>query len=216
MKGRSKTAARERIIPLNADAMGVIVERCKRSQMLGTAELDHYVFLACENGKIDPTQAQRSWRTAWRNLTQAVECPTCGRLQNPADICSNHECNADIHEVKSSLAGLRFHDLRHHAITELAESQASDQTIMAIAGHVSPKMVTHYSHVRLAAKRAALDVLARPRRADLNEDAEQVSNVTNHVTNGTNPQNASPYIVEKNGRPVRTRTADLYRVKVAL
>ena len=69
----------------------------------------------------------------------------------PSDTCRNVECNADIREVKSSLAGQRFHDLRHYAITELAESQASDQTITAIAGHVSPKMLVHYSHVRVAA-----------------------------------------------------------------
>ena len=79
--------------------------------------------------------------------------------------CSNRKCGADIEKVRSSLAGLRFHDLRHHAITELAE-QASDSTIMAIAGHVSPKMLAHYSHVRLQAKRAALDALSltRPER----------------------------------------------------
>ena len=39
------------------------------------------------------------------------------------------------------LYGPRFHDPRHHAITELAEAQASDQTFMAIAGHVSPRML---------------------------------------------------------------------------
>jgi hypothetical protein len=39
----------------------------------------------------------------------------------------------------AGLPGLRFHDLRHQAITELAESQASDQTIMSVAGHVSPR-----------------------------------------------------------------------------
>jgi hypothetical protein len=43
---------------------------------------------------------------------------------------------------------------------ELAESQASDQTIMSIAGHVSPKMLAHYSHVRLDAKRKAPDTLS--------------------------------------------------------
>ena len=32
---------------------------------------------------------------------------------------------------------------------------------MAIAGHVSPKMLAHYSHVRLDAKRHALDALSR-------------------------------------------------------
>jgi hypothetical protein len=55
---------------------------------------------------------------------------------------------------------VRFHDTRHHAITELAESQTSDQTIMAIARHVSPRMLAHYSHVRLDAKRAALNALS--------------------------------------------------------
>jgi hypothetical protein len=49
---------------------------------------------------------------------------------------------------------------RHHAITELAESQASDRTIMSIAGHVSQRILAHYSHVRIEAKRKALDPLA--------------------------------------------------------
>ena len=66
----------------------------------------------------------------------------------------------EIAKIKSPLHGLRFHDLRHHAITELAESQASDQTIRDIAGHVSNRMLEHYSHVRIGAKRAALDALA--------------------------------------------------------
>jgi integrase len=81
-----------------------------------------------------------------------LECPECGRLQAPAEMCANEECKADIHKLTSPSYGLRFHDLRHHAVTELAESQASDQTIMAIAGHVSARMLAHYSHVRLDAK----------------------------------------------------------------
>ena len=31
---------------------------------------------------------------------------------------------------------------------------------MAIAGHVSRKMVEHYSHIRMEAKRSALDAIA--------------------------------------------------------
>lgn len=58
------------------------------------------------------------------------------------------------------LHGLRFHDLRHQAITELAEAGASDATMMAVAGHMSRRMLEHYSHVRMAAKRTALDKLA--------------------------------------------------------
>jgi hypothetical protein len=49
------------------------------------------------------------------------------------------------------------HDLRHYAITKLAESsEASEQTIMAIAGHVSREMLEHYSHIRQEAKRKAV------------------------------------------------------------
>ena len=76
-------------------------------------------------------------------------------------------------------AALRFHDLRHHAITELAESQASDATIMAIAGHVSRQMLEHYSHVRLDLKRKALDGLATRRS---NSEGKTTSYDTNHDT----------------------------------
>ena len=57
------------------------------------------------------------------------------------------------------LRGLRFHDLRHQAITEMAEAGATDATMMALAGHMSRAMLEHYSHVRMAAKRTALDKL---------------------------------------------------------
>jgi hypothetical protein len=33
---------------------------------------------------------------------------------------------------------------------------------MAIADHVSRKMIEHYSHLRMEAKRAALDAIAKP------------------------------------------------------
>jgi len=100
----------------------------------------------------------KTWRTAWRWLTRAIQCPECGLLQNPADTCSG--CKADTKDVKSPFHGFRFHDLRHQAITELAESKASDQTIMDIAGHVPKKMLRHYSHIRMEARRNALDALS--------------------------------------------------------
>lgn len=33
---------------------------------------------------------------------------------------------------------------------------------MAIAGHVSRRMIEHYSHTRIEAKRAAVDAIANP------------------------------------------------------
>jgi integrase len=64
--------------------------------------------------------------------------------------------------LKDTGLSIRFHDLRHTCITKLAEGQASEQTLMSIAGHLSRKMLEHYSHIRMAAKRAALDAIARP------------------------------------------------------
>ena len=65
--------------------------------------------------------------------------------------------------IKSPLAGLRFHDLRHSSITMLAEGNASEQTIRSIAGHLSQRMLEHYSHIRKEAKRRALAALCAPK-----------------------------------------------------
>ena len=61
-------------------------------------------------------------------------------------------------------------------VTELAESGAGDEVIMSIAGHVSRAMLSRYSHVRMEAKRRALDEIAtRQCAADekRKEDAER-------------------------------------------
>src|SRR5215470_10334032 len=65
-------------------------------------------------------------------------------------------------EAAKKLSGIacRFHDLRHTFISRLAESQASDSTVMALAGHVSRAMMERYSHIRMEAKRKAVDTLS--------------------------------------------------------
>ena len=93
---------------------------------------EHYVFPWCENKQIDPTRPANGWRTAWR------------------------------HALKRAGFHCRFHDLRVTCITKLAESQASDMTILSIAGHISKRMLEHYSRIRIDAKPAALDAIARP------------------------------------------------------
>jgi hypothetical protein len=60
---------------------------------------------------------------------------------------------------------------RHTCITKLAESQASEQTLMAIAGHVSRRMIEHYSHIRMEAKRTAVDAIAE---AGVNQNVNQL------------------------------------------
>ncbi|MBS1829165.1 MAG: site-specific integrase [Acidobacteria bacterium] len=127
---RSKTAAGLRSIPLNRDAVLAFAKLKERAEALGSAEADHFVFPACERNKIDPSKPQKGWRSAWRSLTKEAGFP-----------------------------GFRFHDLRHQAITEMAEAGASDATIMAVAGHIDRAMMEHYSHVRMAAKRDVLTKL---------------------------------------------------------
>jgi hypothetical protein len=103
---------------------------------------------------------------------------------------------------KAGLKGLRFHDLRHAAITTLAESGLPDQTIMGLAGHVSQRMLGHYSHIRMNAKRAAVDVLAGEKEGDtesseVREDRPTGKSYdTNHVTNQPSSQSGSPQLIE--------------------
>jgi integrase len=121
---RSKTAAGLRTIPLNKTALQALADLWDRAKKLGSTEPDHFVFPRCENGQYDAEQPQKSWRTAFRKITSLA-----------------------------GLKGLRFHDLRHHAITELAEAGETDYTIQSIAGHVSRRMLDHYCHVRLEPKK---------------------------------------------------------------
>ncbi len=53
----------------------------------------------------------------------------------------------------------RVHDLRHHFISALAQTQTPDATIQAISGHLSRKMLEPYSHIRFEAKRRAVETL---------------------------------------------------------
>jgi len=193
----SKTEAGQRLIPMNDEAYELVVRLRERAKNFNGIESQHYVFPACERGHVDPTRNQRSFRTAWRSLTVSIQCPTCKKLQAPGDSCSNQRCKADIRDVRSPLAGLRFHDLRHHAITELAESQVSDQTIMAIAGHVSQKMLARYSHVRSEARRQAVSALSAKGIVRRQKVGRIAGYDTNNDTTSDNQELPSPEVIEK-------------------
>ena len=130
------------LMPVHWQTKNNLKQLQKRAELFGPVEPEHYVFVGFKvSGRIDldhmritefdPTRPIRTWVKAWRSLTK-----------------------------KAGLPGLSFHDLRHHAITELAESGASEQTIMAIAGHVSRRMLERYGRIRMEAKRTALKGLS--------------------------------------------------------
>jgi integrase len=134
--GDSKTEAGEgRTIPLNSDLLEAMVEYSKwYTKRFHTIKPEWFVFPARvgtpATGKkrpLDPTKAMVTLKTAWNNV-----------------------------RTRAKVSG-RWHDNRHTLITDLAESGAGDETIRDIAGHVSKQMLKHYSHIRMEAKRSALE-----------------------------------------------------------
>jgi integrase len=140
--GKSKTAGGEgRIIPLNQAALGALKEWRSRWPDAKPGDFifpsEKLVFKgagAPELGimtayDVDPGKPLGAWKRAWSTAKKQAGV----------------EC--------------RIHDLRHHFISALAQTQTPDATIQAISGHLSRKMLEHYSHVRLDAKRRAVESL---------------------------------------------------------
>lgn len=171
---KSKTNTGERVIPLNPTAKWAFARLVERASILGAVEPQHFVFpgfryqrrrlsSAPQGSGYDPERQQKTWRTAWRSLLKET-AKRSGNLAYCSAIQAGCTDNAAEKERKKGMAqfiGFRFHDLRHCAITKLAESgEASDQTIMSIAGHLDRKMLEHYSHIRAQAKRRAVQSIA--------------------------------------------------------
>ena len=133
-RAATKTDAGARLIPLNPTAKYALGELVARAKAKGATEPSHYVFPYRVLGRVyDPARAQVNWRSAWRSLTRAA-----------------------------GFRGLRVHDLRHLAITKLAEAGVPDHVLMSISGHVDRRMIEYYSHVRTKARVDAVNCLSTP------------------------------------------------------
>lgn len=58
---------------------------------------------------------------------------------------------------RANIVNLKFHDLRHEAISSLVERGLSDQEVAAISGHKSMQMLKRYTHLRAEDLVARLD-----------------------------------------------------------
>jgi integrase len=131
--GKSKTAAGSgRTIPLNSAVLVALADHMRwYEKRVGAATAESYVFPFGKARHWDASRPMKTLKTAWRN------------------------------GLRKAKVKIRLHDLRHTVITKLTESGASDETIMAIAGHVSRRMLSRYAHIRTEAKRRALEAVTR-------------------------------------------------------
>jgi integrase len=134
----AKNPHRVRLIPLNDQALAAMERVAELAGKRGSRDLDHYLFPFRVSGNAyggvyDPTRHCTTCKTAWKKLTVAANLP-----------------------------GLRPYDLRHTAITSILQNpDVSEETAKSIAGHISDNILKTYSHIRLDAKRVALDALVK-------------------------------------------------------
>jgi integrase len=120
----------------------------KWSSRTPEASPSHFVFPACENHRVDPNRPITSFRTAWRKATKAAGLP-----------------------------GLRFHDLRHTAVTKLLENGTPFAVVAEIMGWsagMTVRMSKHYAHIRPEAQRTALDGIATEFQVPVHQNVHQV------------------------------------------
>jgi integrase len=176
--GESKTEAGEgRTIPLNSVLLEAMVDYSKwYTKRFRTITPDWYVFpgrigkpASGQKRPLDPTRPMVTLKTSWNNAKR-----------------------------KAKVKG-RWHDNRHTLVTDLAESGAGDETIRDIAGHVSKQMLKHYSHIRMEAKRRALEGIVT--KADAKPAPETSAVSTKGPTLDTTSENCE-------GVPTKVPTMD--------
>jgi integrase len=183
----SKTDAGTRVIPLNDEAYSAIEALKQRADALKAYAPESYVL-----HRLWPTidgskpMGRCGWRRAWRSLREEA-----AKADKEKGI-----------EAMPKLACLRFYDLRHLFVTELCEAGIPEAVIRELAGHIDPDTTRHYSHPRLAARRAAVEVLATV-KASPQSALGQGGYVTNHVTKALPAAQEGSQVIEEVGRGAR-------------
>lgn len=117
----AKNAHRHRLIPIaSEDAMWALECLMHRAQQMGSYQPQHYLFPLKMSHTVFPDRPMTvaGLKKPWYEARQA-----------------------------SKLTWFRQYDCRHTAITRLAEAGVPIPTIMKRAGHISPKMTDHYTHI---------------------------------------------------------------------
>lgn len=129
--GKAKTAAGTgRQIPMNNDLLALVSAHAEWFRgRFGETRPEYYLFPFGKPAPTDPTRPITTVKTAWTSIRKAAK-------------------------VKC-----RIHDLRHTVATKMAEAGVPESTMLALLGHMSRAMLERYSHIRMRAKREAVECL---------------------------------------------------------
>lgn len=141
--GKAKTASGTgRQIPMNAELFAVLSLHADWfTNRFSKTRPEHYLFPFGKPTPSDPTNPITDITGAWDALRKRAGV----------------EC--------------RLHDLRHTAATKMAEAGVPESTMLALMGHMSRAMLERYSHIRMAAKREAVEALTTQRKTQNSEQS---------------------------------------------
>jgi integrase len=131
--GRSKTAAGTgRVIPMSEALYAILSGHATWFvERFGELRPEWFLFPFGANDQLDPSKPATDVKHGWQTLRRRAGI-SC-----------------------------RLHDLRHSAATRMAEAGVPESTMKAPLGHMSHAMLERYSHIRLSAKREAVEAMAR-------------------------------------------------------
>jgi integrase len=129
--GRAKTASGTgRQIPMNAQLFAVLSMHAEWFTLrFGDTRAEYFLFPFGKPTPNDPAKPITDITGAWEALRKRAGV----------------QC--------------RLHDLRHTAATKMAEAGVPESTMLALMGHMSRAMLERYSHIRMAAKRDAVEAM---------------------------------------------------------
>ena len=141
--GKAKTSSGTgRQIPMNVELFEVLrAHAAWFVQRFNELRPEYHLFPAGSPMPCDPTRCIKDVTTAWDALRK----------------CADVRC--------------RLHDLRHTAATKMAEAGVPESVMLSLMGHMSRAMLERYSHIRMAAKRDAVESMSTVRRRGANSDA---------------------------------------------
>jgi integrase len=126
----AKNRYRIRTIPMHDEAVWAATRLIERARTLGASSAQHRVMpfrVAPHQWDPDQPMSNSGIRKAWEAVRAAADVPW-----------------------------LRIHDLRHTAITRMAEAGVPIPVILSMAGHISTRMQQHYTAISEFAKRRAV------------------------------------------------------------